>query len=247
MFYTNSLQSDGFGAQYQKLIETYIYCKLHNLKFVYCPFSELEHNYNNDPLFVDNIENLVNLKNNIDNINLQDNNIRSLDFNNIIRPYCESNIDIICNNIHLEFIKKCFWANKDKNVFKNNKLNITVHIRRKNKQDILLGHNDDLAGRATNDDYFLKIIEQIRNKYKNKDLIFHIYSQGEDRNFEKFKAKDTILHLHEDLISTFKCMVAADILVTSASSLSYTAALLSDGIIYYKTFWHNPRKEWTIC
>jgi len=76
--------------------------------------------------------------------------------------------------------------------------------------------------------------------------LFHIYSQGEDKNFEIFKAKDTILHLNEELPLTFISMVAADILVTSASSISYAAALLSDGVIYYKRFWHNPRKEWFI-
>ena len=39
-------------------------------------------------------------------------------------------------------------------------------------------------------------------------------------------------------------MVSAEILVTSPSSLSYIAALISDGEIYYKKFWHNPRKNW---
>ena len=75
-------------------------------------------------------------------------------------------------------------------------------------------------------------------------MLFHIYSQGEDKNFEVFKANDTIFHINEDIYSTFISMVVADILVTSASSLSYIAALISDGEIYYKKFWHNPRKEW---
>ena len=39
-------------------------------------------------------------------------------------------------------------------------------------------------------------------------------------------------------------LVSAEILVTSASSLSYTSALLSYGEIYYKQFWHPPSKEW---
>lgn len=34
----------------------------------------------------------------------------------------------------------------------------------------------------------------------------------------------------------------ADILIISPSSLSYVAALISDGEIYYKPFWHKPRK-----
>jgi hypothetical protein len=240
MNYTNSFQSDGFGAQYQKIIQTFLYCKINNLNFLYRPFSQIEHNYNNDPLFVDNIEHLVNIKNNIENITLQDNNIKNLDYNSIIRPFCENNIDNICNNIHLEFIKKCFWENKDKNVFKNNKINIAVHVRRPNS------HDNRKEGSDTPDKYYLNIINIIRNRYQNKELLFHIYSQGENKNFEIFKAPDTILHLNEELPLTFIGMVGADILVTSASSLSYVAALLSNGIIYYKKFWHNPRKEWFI-
>jgi len=238
--YTNTLQRDGFGAQYQKIIQTYLFCKVNNLDFLYRPFSQIEHNYNNDPSFVYKIENFINLKNNIDNIILEDNNIQNLDFANIVRPYCEKNIDSICNNIHLEFIKKCFWENKDKNVFKNDKLNIAIHIRRPNSQD------NRKQGTDTPDKYYLNIINIIRNRYNNREFLFHIYSQGEDKNFEIFKAKDTILHLNEELPLTFISMVAADILVTSASSISYAAALLSDGVIYYKRFWHNPRKEWFI-
>ena len=42
-------------------------------------------------------------------------------------------------------------------------------------------------------------------------------------------------------------LVSAEILVTSASSLSYTSALLSYGEIYYKQFWHPHSKEWINC
>jgi hypothetical protein len=40
-------------------------------------------------------------------------------------------------------------------------------------------------------------------------------------------------------------MVLADILVTGASSFSYTAGLLSEGIVYYIPFWHAPLPHWT--
>ncbi len=245
MNYTTIFQEDGFGAQYQRIIETYLFCKLHNLNFLYSPFTNIEHNYNNDNKFVNNIENFINLKNNI--LNTQDKSVKRIDYGSIVMKFINNNKDLCCKGQHLEFIKKCFWENKDKNVFKNNKLNVAIHIRRINKHDALLGYDNNIGGRATNDSYYLNIINIIRNKYINEDLQFHIYSQGYEQNFEIFKAPDTILHLNEELPLTFIGMVGADILVTSASSLSYTAALLSDGIIYYKTFWHNPRKEWIIC
>ena len=77
--------------------------------------------------------------------------------------------------------------------------------------------------------------------------MFHIYSQGELECFNNYKNDDTILHINEDICNTFMGLVAADVLVTSRSSLSYTAALLSYGEIYYKHFWHPPSKEWINC
>lgn len=238
MNYSTIFQEDGFGAQYQRIIETYIYCKLNNLNFLYTPFTNISHNYNNNNNFTKNMECFINLKNNIPNT--QDESVKSIDYGSIVMKFTNNNIDLCYKSQHLEFIKKCFWENKDKNVFKNNKLNIAVHIRRPNS------HDNRKEGTNTPDKYYLNIINIIRNKYQNRELLFHIYSQGENKNFEIFKAQDTILHLNEELHLTFMCMVAADILVTSASSLSYVAALLSDGEIYYKKFWHNPRKEWFI-
>lgn len=238
MNYTTIFQEDGFGAQYQRIIETYLFCKLHNLNFLYTPFTNISHNYNNNNNFTINMEHITNLKNNIPNS--QDKQVKKIDYGGTVMKFINNNIDLCYKSQHLEFIKKCFWENKDKNVFKNNKLNIAVHVRRPNSQD------NRKEGTDTPDKYYLNIINIIRNKYQNREILFHIYSQGENKNFEIFKASDTILHLNEELSLTFIDMVGADILVTSASSLSYVAALLSNGIVYYKKFWHNPSKEWFI-
>lgn len=238
MYYTTIFQDDGFGAQYQKIIDTFIYCKLNNLNFLYTPFTNIAHNYNNNNNFTINMEHFINLKNNIPNSHNKQ--VKKIDYGGIVMKFINNNIDLCYKSPHLEFIKKCFWENKDKNVFKNNKINIAVHVRRPNSQD------NRKEGTDTPDKYYLNIINIIRNKYQNRELLFHIYSQGESKNFEIFKAPDTILHLNEELPVTFIGMVGADILVTSASSLSYVAALLSNGVIYYKKFWHNPRKEWFI-
>lgn len=87
----------------------------------------------------------------------------------------------------------------------------------------------------------------LRNKYQNENLQFHIYSQGSIDNFKILHANNIEFRLNEDLCKTFLELVAANIIVTSASSFSYYAALLSDGEVYYKKFWHNPRKEWIVC
>jgi len=56
-----------------------------------------------------------------------------------------------------------------------------------------------------------------------------------------------VFHLNENLFDTFTGLVAAEILVTSRSSFSYSAAILSDGEIYYQPFWHPPGEKWIVC
>ena len=65
-------------------------------------------------------------------------------------------------------------------------------------------------------------------------------------NFAILQKDDVIFHLDEDICKTFIELVGADILVTSPSSLSYVAALISDGEIYFKQFWHKPKSDWII-
>jgi hypothetical protein len=238
--YTNFKGGDGFGAQYQRIIETYIYCKLNNKIFLYRPFTNIEHNYENDSSYNDKLETLINLKNNISNDN--ESISQELDFLSIVCQFFENNIEKCCESEHMGFIKKCFWENKDRNYFKNNKTNVSIHIRRDNPHDM------GKAGERiiTPNSYYLNIINEIRSNNKDKELQFHIYSQGNINNFSEFISDDTVFHINENIIDTFTGLVAADILITSPSSFSYTAALISDGKIYYKKFWHKPKDNWIV-
>ena len=240
-FYTTWKTSDGFGAQYQRIIQAYIYCKLHNFNFAYDKFNNVEHNYEDDTEYINKLENLINLKNNIINL---DKTVNYQRLNGLtVLDYFEKNIDACCENEHLEFIKKCFWENKNKNYFNNDKFNVAIQIRREN------AHDKGLAGdRAkTSNQYYLNIMNSIRQKYKDKNILFHIYSQGKIQDFTVLNGPCVFYHLNENIIDTFIGMVAANVLVISPSSFSYVAALISDGEIYYKKFWHNPRKNWIVC
>jgi len=242
MFYTSIKSKDGFGAQYQRIIQSYIYCKIHNMNFAYDKFTYVEHNYDNDSEFKNKLEELMNLKNNIINVN-EDMNYEYLDYGTIIMKFFEPNIDYCCDSEHMKFIKECYWQNKEKDYFKNNKFNIAIHIRRENS------HDKGLAGQraTTPNSYYLNIMNKIREKYNGKDILFHIYSQGHIDNFKDLIDVNVLFYLDHDIIETFKGLVAANVLVTSPSSLSYVAALISDGEIYYKKFWHNPKKDWIVC
>lgn len=241
LIYSHIKSKDGFGAQYQRIIQTYIYCKINELEYVYEPFEYVEHNYDKDKEYNDKLENLINLKKNV--VNLNNNiNLKRLDYGTIVMPFFEKNIDTCCKSIHMDFIKECFWKNKDANYFNNNKLNVAVHIRRENSVD-----NGFAGERATTPNtYYLNIMNTIREKYKNKEIVFHIYSQGDIINFSDLVNNDVMFYLNYDIIETFKGLVSSEVLVTSPSSFSYVAALISDGEIYYKKFWHNPRNNWIV-
>ena len=239
MFYTVIERSDGFGAQFQTMICCILIVENDGDKYVHMPIKMMEHNYDNDSNFISNAENCMNLINNYDCIN--DNiNVNILDIWSIINKF-ESNINYYLNSESLKNIKRCFWKNKNKNFFNNDKINIGVHIRRPNSND------NRIEGTDTPLQYYFDVINRIKQKYYDKDLLFHIYSQNDISDYDTFDKTNIMFHLNENLFDTFIGLVASDILITSASSLSYSAAILSDGEIYYKPFWHTPGNKWIIC
>ncbi len=83
--------------------------------------------------------------------------------------------------------------------------------------------------------------------YIAEQPLFHIYSQGDVTAFENiYKAEDVVLHINESVEQTFASMVLADVLVTTSSSLSYAAGIISEGTVYYIPFWHPPFPGWIV-
>jgi hypothetical protein len=240
IYYSLQERNDGFGAQFQTLMYAILYAESEKNIYVYTPIKNMQHNYDNRENFIEQIESLMNIKNNYLNINntqLLCAKINELKISNLISIF-DKNLDYYLDGEPIKKLKNIFWQNKNKNVFKNNKFNIAVHVRRPNSYD------DRINGTDTPNDYYLNVINNIRKKHNDKELLFHIYSQGNIKDFEYYKNDDVILHIDEELSDTYIGLVGADILVMSASSLSYSAALLSDGEIYYIPFWHSPSKKW---
>lgn len=227
---TNGKKTDGFGAQAQSIYFSILYAQLHGYKFIYNPITEMEHNIFGDASFIEKAENLMNLSSYIGDM------LDAEYLDTSIYEEVESNLD----RLDFSKIKELYWEGKDTDEFKNDKFNIAVHVRRFNSRDCRV------EGTDTPDEYFLYVIKRLREKYNGKPILFHIYSQGETEQFSAYQNEDTQLHLDEDMFDTFRQMVAADVLVTSASSFSYTAALLSDGDIMYLPFWHKGKKEWDV-
>jgi len=223
MYYSTQLRTDGFGGQYQNIIFTILYTELY-LKGIYVhrKITAMEHNYNNDPLFLEKVENLMNLSE-FENDSVEVVTIIHDD----VYPWVEENLDYCLQSETMKRIRNCFWKNKIKK-----EIDVAVHVRRPNCMD------NRIEGADVPNEYFLNII----NVLQLKDV--HIYSQGQPSNFECFKK--CVMHLDEELFDNFIDLVSAKILVISPSSFSYAAALLNENIIYYRPFWHKPSNNWKI-
>jgi hypothetical protein len=232
---TNPERSDGFGAQFQTIIYSVIYAELHNKQYVYTPFKAMEHNYTHDSSFIASKEALINF---IDNFPINRGNATQVPINNLI-TFFETNLESCIQSKSLKNIKALFRANKSSDTFFNSEnLHIAIHVRRPNS------HDSRIMGTDTADSIFLTVIKELRSLYGSKHPLFHIYSQGDTKDFDLYKSDDVIMHINESVENTFTGMVLADVLVTAASSLSYTAGILSEGIVYYIPFWHVALPHW---
>lgn len=231
---TNPYRFDGFGAQFIHIIGSILYAECNNLHYIYTPFTAMEHNYDNNPEFLRKKEWLINF---IDNFEI--NTAHDTKYPPHAIDFLESHIEECSNSQALQKVRYIFRANKNINdYFNNENLNIAVHIRRPNE------HDSRVDGTDTPDNIFLNIINKLRIIYASKNPLFHIYSQGSNEDFQKFNAPDIILHLNTSLEDAYIPLVLADVLVASRSTFSYTAGILSEGIVYYIPFWHSPLPHW---
>jgi hypothetical protein len=235
MFITNKDRSDGFGAQYQTIIFTILFAELMGLEFVYSPFNKMDHNYDNDPFFIEKKENLINIQNNFTKKdNVEQNKIVNFDLSQIYSSV-EGRLDYCLSTDSFKKIKNLFYK-KNPIPVKSNKKIVNIHIRRPNIFDIgSYGYNTD--------EYFISIIDEIKEKHLDIEKIT-IYSQGKIEDFSKFNDYGVDFKLNLSIEETFTDLVFSDILVMSKSSLSYCAGLLCEGIVYYTPFWHKPKNTW---
>jgi len=240
-FVTNISLSDGFGSQYQHIISCILICINMDYTFIYTPIQKMEHNYDDDPHFIENIEEFINLRKFYTTIEeateTEKKNIQILDMS--AKYVIDRNIDRYTNKNVLSIIRYMFWENKDiRSIFNKEYMNIVIHIRRPNP------HDNRIQGANTDFQIYLNLIEKIRKENPFKKLLFHIHSQGEETDFDIFNKHDIILYLNCDLRESFLQMCAADILVISASSFSYIAGFICEGTVYYIPFWHAPINTW---
>lgn len=230
--------TEGIGALLQYQLFCYGYCILNNSSFSFNGFTNLQHfqyTSQTQKQFSDTVSNFCGLP--VTEINKSSTYLDPL----FLMEYGQKNIDKIVpllTKIKINNISDCY--------FDLSKINIAVHIRMFTKTDcdpstVRECHNHiDLKKTL---EYYTFIFKRIKTLYPNKQLVFHIYSQGSLEQFDVFKeifSENTEYHLDEHPIISLQHMIYSDVLVMANSSLSYVAHLYGrNKCIAKPTFYHS--------
>ncbi len=116
---------------------------------------------------------------------------------------------------------------------------VAVHVRRGDVGEHYL------AERFTDNSTVLHQIDQLSRALASVPHEIHVFSEGCEEDFGEIPDR-AVMHLNGDAFECLHNLITADILVMAKSSFSYTAALLSRGIVIYTPFWHAPLRQWIV-
>jgi hypothetical protein len=122
----------------------------------------------------------------------------------------------------------------------NGTLFVAVHVRRGDVGEHYL------AERFTYNSTVLNQIDQLSRALTSVPHEIHVFSEGREEDFGEIRDR-AVMHLNGDVFECLHSLITADILVMAKSSFSYTAALLSRGIVIYSPFWHAPLQQWIVA
>tara|TARA_R110000868_G_scaffold28093_1_gene105739 strand:+ start:3684 stop:4586 length:903 start_codon:yes stop_codon:yes gene_type:complete len=262
--YINSGKNEGIGAISQYQILLYAVCKKFKVEFYNSGFKNIGHStyseYSQEE-WDNSFTNFFNLSTNkiIENqisftkideelisfiethINDSKDFLIYLDPEEVLR-YSQSIIDEIYQKKYLIDLKNNFNFNQQ--YFSNQELNISLHIRCINPEDVMF---QDIRELYTSKEKFryINLINYLKKVCTNEKVNLHIYSQGEDKNFlnilncEEDNFKVT-LHLNQNPISDIYHMCYSDLFIMSNSSFSWIVHLLNyNPTLVRNNFWHS--------
>lgn len=236
MVHTNFKRDDGFGAQFQTILFSIIYCDLIGGTFQYSPFETVAHNYDNDPGFIEHKEILIGIRD-----IFEINSGYAAPTSGAIYHAVEHNLHRLSDFKSFQRVKDNFYKINPNPFILSENYNVAIHFRNVNPQDI-----GDYG--YTNLAVFKNKMDDIRARTLDSDKkpIFHFYSQGSEDKFQSIKSSDVVFHLDESVEETFRGLVFADELLMSKSSFSYCAGLLNKNYVHYQKFWHLPEPRWEL-
>ncbi len=236
------------GHQFHNWSLGLVVSKLYGLEFVHTPFYgksskwEKVFNFGKNFRVKNDLSNVVNLPkielghNPNFNLNIAKNNLgvwgdiinNGEDETLFVVPY-DSFPGFLSENIieWSPYLKECYWEDKVKYKFDTNYLNIGLHIRR---GDISKEGNKN---RWLELSTYNNVMGYLRNKYQDKNIKFHIFSEGQEHYFSELVHDDVKLHLDGSDVEAFRMLSSVDILVTGLSTFSILSAYITDAPVYY--------------
>lgn len=154
----------------------------------------------------------------------------------------QKNIKLFFERQYLKEIKNNLQVKKI--YFSEETLNISLHIRSNNSNDVDFSDNREVFLRNIDTSKFINLIEDLKEKHTNEIVHLHVHSQGELENFydivslseEKFQI---FCHLNEHPTVDIYHMSNADFLIMANSSYSWICHLLNYNPTYVRdNFWH---------
>jgi hypothetical protein len=113
---------------------------------------------------------------------------------------------------------------------------LAVHIRRGH-----MGPSDETL-RLTSDAQIIFVVTELNRLFG--PLSTTIYSALPDAELESKLPVGVKLNSSADEFEVIHNLVNADYMLMAKSSMSYVAAVLSRGIVFYEPFWHPPLGSW---
>lgn len=131
------------------------------------------------------------------------------------------------------------YKGKEFSEIENKENYVAIHIRR---GDIHRQHISGLekVDRWVDEEWHLRVIEQIRSSPKFSSTEIRIYALGNPSDFPELQNLGVVFRFNGDRDTDLIEMAAAKLLVLSPSSFSFTAALCSTGLVIGRVpWWHN--------
>ncbi len=227
---TQKLQYDGFGSQFQNIISTAVFAHVTGRVFCMTPIHEMEHNYDHRKGFINEVNALMNMHTGTKRAR---DKAQVLGFKKdwldefLLSPENNTEAQEVLATLRRRFLKDKSRARR---------IPVAVHVRRLNAHDT--------RETVSYDHTVCKVMRTVARNHSKST--FHIFSQGPSSEFKMYHNDSRIiLRLNEPLNVTFTEMVLANVLISATSSLSYAAALISEGQVWApEPFWHTYPSHW---
>ena len=254
-------KKDGLGSQVQAQYSAYLYARLFNIHFAYCPPKYIDHlddknqskeiaqftrQFGFEQLDFSRADVSNRKEISLDDAKTMIQNVPSIIFNKKAVLFTKSQFNHVADlrisayeKIRPE-LRRVYNPLPDSRKGKKDELTVALHVRRGDVSVVKHAH------RYTSNDILHKRIKTIISRYEKNNPHFRIYlySTGKEEDFGIEIGELVTFRLNQNPFQSFDEMVHADVLMMAKSSFSYCAGILNEGDVFYEPFWHKSLPDW---